>query len=76
MTAKEGILIVCVFFLICLLGCLICLEQVQRKTDQYEIELLRCQISQLEEKNQAQDAMIGAIIRTEAMRGTFDKKED
>ena len=76
MSAKEGILTVCVFFLICLLGCFLCFEQVQRQTDQYEMEILRNQITQLEEKNMTQDAMIGAIIRTEAMRGTFDKKEE
>lgn len=75
MTAKEGILTVCVVFLICLLSCIVCFEQVQRKADIYELKILHSKISQLEEQNKSQDSMIGAIIKTEAMRGTFDKEE-
>lgn len=74
MTKSEGGLVIFIFFLLFLITALVCIEWQQRKNEILRYNVLQTEIEQLREKDSRQDDLIGAIIRTEALQGKFDKK--
>jgi len=78
MTKAECFLLVILLNLMGLVVFFICKDMEWRSKTHHEIECLQIKIEMLEEKqkekDKRQDDLIGAIIRTEAMAGTFDKK--
>ena len=79
MTKAECFLLVILLNLMGLVGFLICRNRVVESELHHEINCLRAQVVELGEKqlevDEHQNNLIGAIIRTEAMRGTFDKEK-
>ena len=79
MTKAECLLLVILLNLMGLVGFLICRNRVLESELHYEIDRLREQVVKLGEAqlevDERQNDLIGAIIRTEAMRGTFDKEK-
>lgn len=79
MTKAECFLLVILLNLMGLVEFLICRNRVVESELHYEIDCLREQVVKLGEAqlvvDERQNDLIGAIIRTEAMRGTFDKEK-
>ena len=79
MTNAECLLLVILLNLMSLVGFLICRNRVVESELHYEIDCLREQVVNLGEAqlrvDERQNDLIEAIIRTEAMRGTFDKEK-
>lgn len=75
MNKVNGLLIVVVFIQILIISILCCYAWQRDKNEKLLFEQVKREIIILEEKNSQQDELIGAIIRTEAMQGKFDKKE-
>ena len=79
MTKAERFLLVILLNLMGLVGFLICRNRVVESKLHYEINCLREQVVKLGEAqlevDERQNDLIEAIIRTEAMRGTFDKEK-
>ena len=79
MTKAECFLLVILLNLMGLVGFLIYRNRVVESELHYEIDCLREQVVNLGEAqlrvDERQNDLIEAIIRTEAMRGTFDKEK-
>ena len=79
MTKAECFLLVILLNLMGFVGFLICRNRVVESELHYEIDCLREQVVNLGEAqlrvDEHQNDLIEAIIRTEAMRGTFDKEK-
>lgn len=75
MSKVNGFLVVVIFIQLFIISLLCCYMHQSNENEKYIFSKLEQQIIVLQEKNETQDDLIGAIIRTEAMNGYFDKKE-
>ena len=75
MTKLEGALLVIIFILVGLISGMCCWAWQEKQNEKLMFAQIEKEIIVLQEKNQMQDELIGAIIRTEAITGIFDKKE-
>ena len=74
MTKSEGGLVIFIFFLLFLITALVCIEWQQRKNEMLRYNVLQSEIEQLRAENEVQDNQITAIVKSQAMKGMFDKK--
>jgi len=75
LNSKETIFTVFIVLLISLFTAEMCINHVNQKNKDLEIQKLQKEIILLKEKNDSQDSLIAGVIRTQAMLGTFDKTE-
>lgn len=75
MNSKDTIFATLIILLISLFTAEMCINHVNQKNKDIEIQKLQKEIILLKEKNDSQDSFIAGVIRTQAMMGAFDKKE-
>ncbi len=75
MSKVNGFLVVVIFIQLFIITLLCCYARQRDVNEKIVFSKLEKEIILLKEKNDTQDDLISAIIRTEAMRGDFDKKE-